>query len=222
MIKYVISFVENICGSYDTPLMYLIVYLLFILTSCNTSSHDTIMTSICGRDPSHPLIYRIKVPPTWEHHTPLPDESLADTTKALCEFVIDKQINITIHNFSSESIEQRIPSEAQISRWKRQFSNLDQNLTSTTPQAFSGFKGLLFEGSGILNGIPQSVMGWSMQIAPIHYRSLTHSQIPHFQEMRADITIKAVGPTSIIDHYRDEIFRFARSFELSEAIPSKT
>lgn len=197
--------------------------LLITLVSCSTSpKEDIVLHSICGRDAAHTLIYRIKAPAAWEHHPPSSDESLTDTTKALCEFMIDKQIRITIHNFPSESLEKRIPPEAQISRWRRQFSFLDPNATVISLQAYSGFKGLLFEGSGMLNGSKQTMMGWSMQLAPVHYRALTHLNLLNLDQLRSDITIKAVGPSEIMEQYRDQIIRFARSFELIEAIPTKT
>lgn len=210
-------------GPYDTRLMHLLFFLLFIFAGCNTSPKENIaLQPICGRDAEHRFIYRVQVPVEWGHHAPSLEESLIDTTKPLCEFVIDEQIKITIHNFPSESLENRIPPEAQIGRWKRQFSFLDLSSVSIISQAYSGFKGLLFEGNGTLNGSKESMMGWSMQLAPLHYRTLTHLNPPNLQQIRSDVTIKAVGPTNLMEQHREQIIRFARSFELIEAIPSKT
>ena len=55
---------------------------------------------------------------------------------------------------------------AQIMRWKRQFEQLDPATTSVKPQAFSGFVGYLFEGTGILSGETKTVLGWAMELGP--------------------------------------------------------
>jgi len=183
------------------------------LFGCLSSAAATQTVEICGRDPAHTLIYRAKVPAAWSHIHPSPTESLTDTTKSICEFTLN-EIRITVHNFPSDAIENRIPPSAQIARWKKQFTTIDTITSSTIPQSFSGFVGLLFEGNGVLNSAKTIMMGWSMQIAPEHYRSLTNPQL------RADFTIKAVGPTELMAKERKTLIAFARSFELIEEIPA--
>lgn len=201
--------------------MRIFLALLLLCASCNSSGGESLVShKICGRDAAHPWIYRIKAPSSWEPG--IIDDSLADTTKEICAFTIDGEIKITIHNFPSESLEQRIPPAAQISRWKRQFTHLDLPSLTTIPQTFSGFVGFLFEAKGSLNGKEQAVLGWSMQLAPQHYRMLTALAPAHLQDLRSDVTIKVVGPQELVEQHREEIVRFARSFELIEAIPSKT
>lgn len=186
------------------------------------------MQEIQGRDYDGKRfeVYRVRVSPDWIRRDPLPNESLSDTTKALCEFLIKDEggiIRIAIHNFPSESIDQRIPPAAQVARWRQQFEKLLPSDSYTAPQAFSGYSGLLFKGVGTLNGQEMAVLGWSLQIAPEHYRSLSYAPKPEMQplyrEMRADMTIKATGPKTVMQLHEDEISRFARSFELIEEIP---
>ncbi len=217
-----------------------------VLTSCASDGDSkklALLTQqeIQGRDEggtsppyARPSTYRIKTPVGWVRKDPLQEESIVDTTKALCEFTIPNdeggQVRITIHSFPSESIEERIPPRAQIARWKRQFTELDASTMLVIPQAYSGFSGLLFEGSGVMNESQTAVMGWSMQVAPEHYSTLTlklgMSRTPEercsLRQMRADFTIKAVGPKYLVDKHRRSIMAFARSFELIEEMPAST
>jgi len=185
---------------------------------------------ICGRDKGSSTeresIYRAKIPQNWIRRDPASDESIVDTTKALCEFVIAEetgQIRITIHNFPFNQMQDRIPPAAQIARWRRQFDSLDAATLRMTPQAYAGFVGMNFEGTGILKGQTNTVMGWSMQLAPEHYQSLSKSnslsEQKQREQMRADFTIKAVGDPLLVAKHRDQIEKFARSFELIQEIP---
>lgn len=169
------------------------------------------------------LIYRVKVPKNWVQNKPPADVSLFDTTKALDEFYIpeNKQtIRITIHNFPSNRIDDRISPESQITRWKKQFHQLDKNESYATPQAFNGYCGYLFKGVGIIDQQPTMILGWSMQILTEHYNILS-SPSPKNKQMRADFTIKAVGPQDMMHKYYLEIVKFAHSFELIDDIPSR-
>ena len=201
--------------------------------SCSEGNKKIIqipMQNIKGRDYEGKRfnVYRVRVPAHWIRKDSFPDESLIDTKKALCEFLIPlgkETIRIAIHNFPSETIDQRIPPSAQIARWKRQFEVLIPSESSTIPQAYSGYSGLKFKGVGDLNHIDSMVLGWSLQISQEHYRTLSHpvnfSDKNLYREMRADITIKAVGPKALMEENEEEINRFARSFELIEEIPSR-
>ena len=188
----------------------LLCLLLIIACGCSQqppTSHPLKMQQISGRGSNRPFLYRIKVPETWIRKDPPQDQSLIDTTKSIVEFLIQENdtssIRIAIHNFPAETIESRIPPEAQIARWKRQFAWLDQTRVSVIPQSFSGYVGLLFEGSGTINGELTTMLGWCMQIAPEHFRTLSH---PLFSpEMRADITIKATGPKDLMERHRTSI-----------------
>jgi hypothetical protein len=222
---------------------HIILFLLFacLSTSCQDQSKITSNTSfqeIAGRDFGKEnqssyirnKIYRCHAPPNWHRNDPSQHESIADTTKALCEFVIDEdgeEIHITIHNFPTSKAEERIPPGAQVARWKRQFTDLDLTTLSVTPQSNGGFAGLLFEGSGILKGETSTVMAWGMQLGPEHYStlnfhmntSLSLQEQEHFRQLLSDYTIKAVGPVALVEKHRDAILAFARSFELIEEIP---
>lgn len=207
---------------------------LALLTSCGDSRDQSIspMQSIMGRANtgiSRPQIYRVRASDSWVRRDPLPNENLLDTTKALCEYIIveDREIiRIAIHNFPSRKLEDRVPAEAQVSRWRRQFESLNPEDSQSTPQAFSGYSGLLFEGVGIMHGKPTMVLGWAMQISPEHYLMLSRAKSSDeeslFAQMRGDVTIKAVGPKNIMEKYKRQIASFAKSFELIEEIPLRT
>jgi hypothetical protein len=187
-------------------------------------SQPLVLHQILGRETNSiskrlPL-YQIKAPSTWTHIIPPSNESLIDTTKFLSEFLIygdEGVIKITIHNFPTETIESRIPPSAQIARWKQQFSYLDPISIMVSPQSYSGFVGLLFEGTGIINNESMTIIGWSMQLDSTHFRILSHPS--YFAQLRADVTIKATGPKNLMTKHYSSIYAFARSFELIDEIP---
>ena len=194
------------------------IFLLLLAFGCHPEGpppiYDTV--EIEGRD-QKPL-YRAKVPKEWEIRKA---QAVADTTKALVEIYVkgdaDGSIRITFHNFPVDRKEEEIPPLAQIARWKGQFEQLDP-ISAVTPQAFSGFIGYLFEGSGILNKELKSVMGWAMQLAPEHWQYIPEEP---YKQMRASFTLKAVGPHDLMQKQKEKIKAFARSFELIEALPSE-
>ena len=100
-------------------------------------------------------IYHAKVPSYWQRHDPQPSESIFDSTKSLCEFIIQEdegQIRITLHNFPTDALEERIPPQAQIARWKQQFQQITPSSICLTSQSAGGFTGLLLEATGTMNG----------------------------------------------------------------------
>ena len=218
------------------PLCHIILVLcLFLSTGCNTIEERRETTLQTIHDRNHKPIYRARIPSEWIRRDPLPEEQLADTTKAICEFIIyrpgsEDLIRITIHNFPSDKIEDRIPPSAQIARWQRQFELLLPHCSNKTAQAFSGYLGLMFIGSGILNGKETTMVGFSMQLAPEHYRTLSHPLALESSpidaetrlQMRSDVTIKAVGPKQSMNEHQDAIINMARSFELIDEIPHRT
>lgn len=200
-----------------------------VLSGCSRSPSPTPTTSwqeICGRDNGRVPIYRAKVPSNWQRRDPTPDTSLFDSTLSLCEFLIvegTQQIKITIHNFPTNAIEERIPPSAQIARWKQQFESLDPASLSIASEAYAGFSGLFFEASGILHKEHATIIAFAMQIAPSHYYRLqTSEQEDALKQMRADYTIKAVGPVEWMAQNKQSILAFARSFELIQEIPSRS
>lgn len=189
--------------------------LLIGCTAGDKTENNWTVHEICGRDEHHTLIYRVKSPKEWKIVHPEKNEDLSDSRKSLCEFLIQDElaeIKITIHNFPSKSLEERIPPLNQIMRWKKQFEKLDQESVTITPQSYAGFTGLLFEATGFLNGEIQTMICWSMQIAKEHYRILENEQ------MKADYTIKIVGLKELVKDKTSEIIKFARSFELIHEI----
>lgn len=202
---------------------------LIILISCTPIQPPTPSNQqfFQGRDNrqslERPLLYHALVPSHWIRQDPLETESIADTTKAICEFYIhvdDESIRLTIHTFPIRQENMRIPPLAQIARWKGQFEELDLIATQTLPDAHGGFSGLFFEGQGILQGNAIKVMGWSMQLASVYERQLNQGKNSLDFNKRADYTIKASGPPHLMNKHRLEILAFARSFELIDELPA--
>lgn len=221
------------------PLLLLTITLL--LYSCADQSPTNLipMQEIKGRDYHGKRfnVYRARMPLNWIRRDSLPDESLQDTKKAITEFLIlnyddsenIQHIRITIHNFPSEKIEQRIPPAAQISRWQRQFEFIRPEESAINPQAFSGYSGLKFKAVGKIKEDPTEesmMLGWTLQLDKEHYRMLSHPTTPAennlYREMRADVTIKVTGPKELMEAHEEEINDFARSFELIKEIPART
>jgi hypothetical protein len=215
-------------------MLQLFICLILLLTSCNNSPQNatafTTTHHISGRDEgtipyNRTPIYRAKIPNAWLRKDPSAHESIQDSKKALCEYIIqdpEGQIRITIHNFPADNAESRIPPNAQVARWKRQFTQLDIANTHIDQKSWGGFAGLYFEGNGILEGKTTLVMGWAMQLAPEHYSTLDSAieDKSISKQMRAEYTIKAVGSPQSMENHRQQIHDFARSFELIQDIPA--
>lgn len=202
---------------------YLALVISFILMSCDPPHRpiqtDTKEEKISGRNGV--ALYQADVPLSWKRVDPKEISTLNDTTKAICEFFIEDPagtIRITVHNFPSISLDQRIPPEAQILRWKNQI----KGKTSETAVAHDGFGGYFFQGKGVIENKEATVLGWAMQLSPIHYQAITSKQPIHYDQMRADYTIKAVGPSELMSRHQSEITHFADSFRLIKEIPSQT
>lgn len=209
--------------------LYRILVATLILFACSKNEQQTSSASwqrIYGRDENaHGPLYQVKAPLKWIRCDPILKESLHNTMEPLCEYKINDSegdpIRISIHNFPSKHLEDRIPPSAQIARWKQQFDYLDPISVVITPQAFGGFSGFLFEGSGILKGKRTTVIGWSMQLTPELYRRLEQNDnFVDNDQMRSDYTIKAQGDPNLIAKYKQSIIAFGRSFELIRPITS--
>lgn len=167
-------------------------------------------------------LYYAKVPTDWIRIDATSEESLADTKKPLCEFLIEEgeaEIKITIHNFPSNTIEERIPPLAQIDRWKGQFESLERTQTYVHPAIHNGFIGLFLECEGILQKKPSMLLGWAMQLAPEYYTILSFDNSLYSRQERADYTIKAVGNPQMMKKHRSTIMFFAHSFQLIDELP---
>lgn len=182
--------------------------------------------NICGRAKGIE-IYRAKVPAEWLRNEP--EVVSDDTTRSICEFSINDQdgnIRITIHNFPSDTMEKRIPPMMQVSRWKRQFEEIDNSSFNLGAESHGGFAGLNFQATGIMKGQRTTVLAWIMQMAPEHYRNLSYpktgEQTTSFAQMRSDYSIKAVGNPVSVEKHKNAITSFAKSFELIKEIPTRS
>jgi hypothetical protein len=220
----------------NTQFFPLTLFLVCLCSGCtdldlDKAKPDAVIQKITGRNDDETLlrtlIYQVKTPKYWERHDPVAAQSIIDTTLALCEFKLKEgsnEIRITIHNFPSDNLEERIPPIAQINRWKKQLDTLDHSTLNIIPVAHGGFSGLFIEVAGIVKSQEIKILAWSMQLYPEHYRNLSSSDPAkhhHFKQMRADYTIKAMGPPALIDRNKRDIVNFADSFELIEEIPSR-
>lgn len=209
--------------------------LLVASGSCQETDSKEPWYQITGRDEKlsavefkRQVIYQARVPKTWLVLVPEEALSLSDTTLANCTFQIDhgkEFVKITVHSFPSSAIEERIPPAAQIGRWLRQFEEIDPSAISIVPEARAGFAGYHLEACGRhQNNLKEQtlMLAWAMQLDPSHYHALnlSNNTEEHLRQLRADYTIKAVGPKELVEQSRDEILTFARSFELIDEIPS--
>ena len=210
--------------------------LFIILIFCGCSSQDTShqeprkVVEIAGRDDGssliRPRIYRMKVPSSWIQQNPFHQTSLVDTTKAIVEFFINdtnEQIRISIHNFPSDTMRQRIAPIAQVNRWQRQFQTLEAASVFIKPQAFGGYYGFRLEATGMMKDVKISILGWTLQLATEHYQALSRPVSPtvaqKYRQMRSDVTIKVLGPASLMLKHQEDIISSARSFQLIDEIP---
>src|SRR5689334_15457445 len=97
------------------------ICLLFLLSGCKRENSTSVTYSpINGR--SHVPIYRAVIPLEWMRLDPDKESDNSDTTQAIVEFKIhsdDEVIRVTVHNFPSDNIKDRIPPSAQIARWQK-------------------------------------------------------------------------------------------------------
>lgn len=163
-------------------------------------------------------LYSVKVPSYWITNDSSPSISIADTRKPLQEYLIQEAegtIKISIHNFPTKTLNERIPPNAQIHRWRNQFDSLIPSLTFIANESHDGFIGLLLEAEGTLNNKPTKILGWAMQLAPEYCEQLNDDDMsPYLQQACSDYTIKVVGPPNLIKKYRQDIITFANSFAL--------
>lgn len=207
-------------------ILFSIPLILFFLFQAPAPSPSFTWQSINGRDEGSPIdraaVYQAKVPLHWIRKDPLNADSIQDTTKALCEFIIEQgteHIRITVHNFPIVDEKARIPAQAQIQRWKQQLNDLDSTLTVATPISHGGFIGLFLEAEGSIEDKPVRVLGWSMQLASRYVRQFALASAPLERQKRSDYTIKAVGPPPLMQQHRQDIIQFADSFELKDELP---
>lgn len=201
---------------------------LFLCTCCCKNSSSSSLSNwqiISGRNDSLSLqrnpVYRALVPLNWIRKDPPLNESITDTTKPICEFFIEENnqtIRLTIHSFPITENISRIPPQAQISRWKKQFTELDPLNYQIQGESHGGFAGLFFEGEGFIKEAKIKMMAWSMCLAECYNRQLSQ-EITINNPKRADYTLKATGPPEIMNKYRSDLIAFSQSFELIDELP---
>ncbi|MDP1836482.1 MAG: hypothetical protein Q8K75_11235, partial [Chlamydiales bacterium] len=123
--------------------LFLILILSFTFFSCSQTheaSHS--WQEIRGRD--HLPVNRARVPSSWQRHEVT--GPLHDTMLPLCEFTIDS-LKIAIHNFPADTLDERIPPIAQVSRWKRQLALTEPTDSITSPVGHGGFIGMHLSGN---------------------------------------------------------------------------
>lgn len=207
----------------------LLICIFFFVTSCeHHESTETAWQNFCCRDRGNPAerlpLYRAKVPVHWTRVDDI--ESVLDSRKPICTFLIgegDAAIQLSIHTFTYEMFEQRIPPVSQVERWKRQFDELEPTTLIVDQRACGGFTGLSLNVCGLMKQKETAVLGYTMQLAPQHWMALHNDQAHDFKQkqMSADYTLKAVGSPSSIARWKDDIELFADSFELIDEVPTR-
>lgn len=204
-----------------------LLFFILLLSACDQPDyvHATWHEFYC-RDRGNPaereVLYRAKVPKHWIRKDC--QESVADSMKPICTFIFgnpEDPVELTIHTFTVDTFEQRIPPAAQVNRWKRQFDEIDLTTLFIEPRAHGGFTGLKMTAFGKIKEKESGIIAYSMQLAPPHWMSLQQdSEINLKQkEMTSDYTLKAFGSPFAISQTKEEIETFANSFELIDEIP---
>ncbi|MCH9611285.1 MAG: hypothetical protein S4CHLAM81_12240 [Chlamydiales bacterium] len=163
-----------------------------------------------GKKLTRPL-YQAKVPIGWKA---IPQECTEDTMKPNALFEITPTLQLAVHSFPTNELQERVPSTSQVRRWQRQ----DGNEGTLDRVHHDGFVGLMFE--------TETTLAWSFQMDPEHYQTLaflgrTFEEQAYFRQMRSDFTIKVSGAAEEIASHRDEIFFFANTISLFHPIPAK-
>jgi len=211
-------------------LLSLTFLLIFLISSCQEPKKikEKHWQFISARDNGlsfdRPFVYRAIAPTNWIRKNPKNDESIQDTRKANCEFYLlneekEKGMRLTIHTFPIQNLQLSISNEAQIARWKQQFSYLNPLSIKVTSLSRGGFNGLAFEAEGIIDDKQTMVIAWSMKLAPLYSHLLQQTREVK-QELLADYTIKVVGDPEFMKTNRLDIIEFAKSFELIEELPN--
>lgn len=209
-------------------LKLVMIFLFLNLSACKSKNHPitTNIQLITSRDEGNPnsrlFIYQTIVPSHWIRKDPSIHESIFDTKKPNCEFFIkdnDQQIRITVHTFPYSDDSQRIPSLAQIHRWKKQFHHYNPMTLATNPYSHGGFHGHFFEVEGVVDEKPAIMMGWSMQLSSLYDRVLKHDHDSDAKVKRADYTIKVMGPPELVSKNREDIIVFGQQFEFIDELP---
>lgn len=189
------------------------------LCACSEPNGETFRTvEILGR--GHPetliqkeFVYRMQFPKGWILQLPDEKASLIDTREPL--FTLEKEnITITFHNFPVKALNERIPPSMQISRWRKQFDQLDEHSMELVPFSTAGFTGLQFYAEGIQKNHPMAVLAWSMQLTPELFQRLPDDAV----QEKADWTLKAVGDPEQMMLNKHEILGIASSIELIREI----
>lgn len=157
-------------------------------------------------------VYQAKVPINWKRIDPPLKETILDTTKPIVTFIINEHMTLTVHNFPTNCLDERIPVLTQIERW---YSQLKAEKYHVENIEHGGFVGLYLEGKND----KETICAWSLQLDLEHYQTLyflagTVEEEEHYKQMRADLTIKVSSSTDLIEKHLNEIFLFANSFEL--------
>lgn len=168
-------------------------YLIFLLAACNEPEIPQVKKETFSGRYTKRALYQTEVPLHWQRIEPEGD--LRDTKIPIVSYQIEDAL-LTLHTFPYSSFEMRIPPEAQVERWKRQFNNAGE----VTQVAHGGFGGFRHEIEG-------EMIGYAMQLSPVLFKAILD------QDIRADYTIKCVGPQITLEKYRDEIDDFATNFE---------
>jgi hypothetical protein len=172
---------------------------------------------------TRPLVYQARIPLDWERIDPAAGESIQDSTLALVEYRFEGG-EIFVHNFPADSLEARIPPDAQLARWLRQLGVRRED-AQIRPVAWGGFSGLHLSAQGMVEGQAVHFEAWAMQMKADHFLALMRPSSPddleRYRQMRADFTLKAVGSPENMLGELDTIRRFATSFELIDEIPRR-
>lgn len=211
------------------PWLVLSVFLpltLFLILEKNAP--ETRIEKVFARESLHdakpPEIWRLEVPKTWKRIDP--QELSTDTRLPNLSFEIQGEkapILITLHNFPAEQLQERVPISMQITRWKRQLTNLDEVSLREVPFTQSGYRGLLLTAKGEKEGKSHAFIAVALQMDNELFEALRvesaerQTQFMNRQR-RSDFTLKAQGDPEDLVLHEEDILNSFESFELIAGI----
>ena len=200
---------------------------LFLLTSCSEAKNDHRYQwqKIAARNEekslNRPLVYQALLAKQWKK-IPIPfDQSIYDSKLAVCQFLIEEtkpELSLFLHTFPFNKGQMRPSPQAQIERWKRQFEAATSLEMEVTPFSCNGFCGLKLIAEGKMKGKPVQMIAYAMQLAEEHRREIELSLSPLDRYKLADYTIKIVGPLLDLQRHKEDIEKFAQSFEFIDEL----
>lgn len=205
--------------------MRLLILFLCIAWGCEKSTTPSYKEVFAyGRGEDSSPVYRLFIPQDWET-LPLSEQGKVDSREpnlTLLAPIGDKKLPIYFHNFPVANLNERIPPEAQVQRWKEQIPKIV--FEKTEPVSRGGFFGLYAQIEGAKEERAIKTLAVAMQLDPTFARDLSqrHETLIDANALAqtlADYTLKCMGSEEEIEKIKEAFEKIAASIELIEELP---